>query len=151
MGNISKWDTNEVNYMNFVFSQCSNLSALPDISKWKTDNLMSINGIFYGCSFLFSLPDISKWKLNDRIISSPMYNEIISSNNNSLSLDKNDIKSKNMSKESYFSQEEEKKDYNIIKNEINEITQNESENNNDYYEIFIIFNLIVNHLEIFNY
>ena len=44
-----------------MFSRCSSLSSLPDISKWITNKVTNISYMFYGCSSLSSLPDISKW------------------------------------------------------------------------------------------
>ena len=36
----------------------------PDISKWITNNVTDISYLFYGCKSLYSLPDISKWNTN---------------------------------------------------------------------------------------
>ena len=44
-----------------MFCGCSSLKSLPDISKWKTDNITNIEYLFSGCESLESLPDISKW------------------------------------------------------------------------------------------
>ena len=60
---ISKWNTNNVNNMNWMFSNCSLLS-LPDISKWNTNNANNMNWMFSNCSLL-PLPDISKWNSNN--------------------------------------------------------------------------------------
>ena len=39
------------------------LSFLPNISKWNTNKVTDISFMFYNCSSLKLLPDISKWKL----------------------------------------------------------------------------------------
>ena len=36
---ISKWNTNNVINMNYLFAGCSSLSFLPDISKWNTNKV----------------------------------------------------------------------------------------------------------------
>ena len=58
---ISKWNTENVTNMGSMFEDCKLLSSLPDISKWNTSNVIYMNNLFYGCSSLSSLPDISKW------------------------------------------------------------------------------------------
>ena len=57
----SKWNTNNVTNMSFMFHGCKSLISLPDISKWKTNNVSNMNLMFYECESLISLPDISKW------------------------------------------------------------------------------------------
>ena len=47
---------------------CSSLTTLPDISKWNTNNVTNIAYIFVGCSSLTTLPDISKWNINNVLI-----------------------------------------------------------------------------------
>ena len=52
---ISKWNTNNVKYMNFIFHGCSSLSSLPDISKWNTNNVTNMNDMLCGClNIIFS-------------------------------------------------------------------------------------------------
>ena len=79
---ISKWETNNVTNMSFMFSGCSSLSFLPDISKWNTYDVTDMSGMFHNCSSLLTLPDISKWNTNsitdlsdmfDRCSSLPSY------------------------------------------------------------------------------
>ena len=48
-----------------MFGECSSLSSLPDISKWNTNKVNDISFMFYRCSSLSSLPDISKWNINN--------------------------------------------------------------------------------------
>ena len=44
---------------------CSNLESVPDISKWNTNNINNMSFLFYECTSLKSLPDISKWNLSN--------------------------------------------------------------------------------------
>ena len=48
-----------------MFDGCYALISLPDISKWNTNNVTNMSYMFYGCSSLESLPDISKWNTNN--------------------------------------------------------------------------------------
>ena len=41
--------------------ECSSLISLPDISKWNTEKVINMSFLFMGCISLKSLPDISKW------------------------------------------------------------------------------------------
>ena len=58
-----------------MLRKCSSLSSLPDISKWNTNNIIDMNYIFNGCSSLSSLPDISKWNTKNVIRMSAMFYE----------------------------------------------------------------------------
>ena len=58
---ISKWNTNNITDMSYMFVNCKSLSSLPDISKWNTNNVKNMSNIFSYCESLSSLPDISKW------------------------------------------------------------------------------------------
>ena len=49
---ISKWNTNNVYYMNYMFYGCSSLSSIHDISKWNTSNVIDISYMFSSCSSL---------------------------------------------------------------------------------------------------
>jgi len=62
---ISKWNTNNVTDMSYLFSFCKSLSSLPDISKWNTSNVTNMCSLFSHCESLSSLPDISKWNTNN--------------------------------------------------------------------------------------
>ena len=42
---LSKWNTNNVTDMSFLFNGCKSLSSLPDISKW--NKIMSLIWDFY--------------------------------------------------------------------------------------------------------
>ena len=65
LSDISKWNTNNVTDMSYIFCECSSLSTLPDISKWNTNNVTDMSYMFYDCESLSSLPDISKWNINN--------------------------------------------------------------------------------------
>ena len=55
---ISKWNTEQIEDMHFLFRECSRIKSLPDISNWNTIKIKDINEMFLGCSNLESLPDI---------------------------------------------------------------------------------------------
>ena len=38
--------------MSDIFYSCLSLKSLPDISRWKTNNVTNMNYMFYGCSSL---------------------------------------------------------------------------------------------------
>ena len=40
---ISKWDTQNVKDMSYMFSDCKSLISLPDISKWDTQNVINMS------------------------------------------------------------------------------------------------------------
>ena len=48
-----------------MFGNCSMLSTLPDISKWNTNNVTNMSYMFDYCESLISLPDISKWNTSN--------------------------------------------------------------------------------------
>ena len=77
---ISKYNTNNVNFMNNIFYECSSLISLQDISKWNTNNVKFMNNMFSGCSSLISLPDISKLKTNNVKNMSAMFSGFLSFN-----------------------------------------------------------------------
>ena len=62
---LSKWNTSNVNYMNFMFSGCNSLISLPDLSKWNTSNVNDMSEMFCGCNSLISLPDLSNWNTSN--------------------------------------------------------------------------------------
>ena len=43
-----------------MFSECSELSSLPDISKWNTNNVTDYEDIFDQCVKLSKIPNIFK-------------------------------------------------------------------------------------------
>ena len=46
---LSKWNTNNVTNISYLFYECSSLSSLPDISKWNTKNVTDMSWMFYAC------------------------------------------------------------------------------------------------------
>ena len=60
---ISKWDTKNVESMDYMFCGCKSLQSLPDISKWDTKNVKRIKNMFNGCKSLQSLSFIEKFKI----------------------------------------------------------------------------------------
>ena len=65
--NISKWNTKNVTNLSFMFANCLSLEYIYDISKWKTNNVQNISGLFLNCVSLSFIPDISSWKTNNII------------------------------------------------------------------------------------
>ena len=55
---ISKWKTNKVKNMSFMFENLKNIKYLPDISGWDTSNVENMKSMFHNCGELISLPDI---------------------------------------------------------------------------------------------
>jgi len=60
---ISKWNTDYIIDISFLFYGCSSLKELTDISKWDTINILRMSYLFSECSSLDFLPDISKWNM----------------------------------------------------------------------------------------
>ena len=65
---ISKWNTNNITNMSYIFYDCSSLKSLPDISNWNTNNVTDMSSLFDRCSLLKSLPDISTWNINNVVL-----------------------------------------------------------------------------------
>ena len=62
---FSNLDTSKVESMKGMFQLCQGLMAIPDISNWNTNNVTDMSYLFNGCSSLISLPDISKWDISN--------------------------------------------------------------------------------------
>ena len=58
---ISEWDFKNVTDMSTMFSYCENIVTLPDISKWDISKVINMSGLFSHCISLISLPNIGKW------------------------------------------------------------------------------------------
>ena len=65
ISDISKWNTNNITDMSYMFYKCESLSSLPDISKWNTKNVTNMSYMFCNCTSLNGLPDLSKWNTNN--------------------------------------------------------------------------------------
>ena len=61
---ISKWNTKNVEDMNFALTYCTSLTSLPDLSKWDISKVKFMASFFQSCLSLSYLPDISKWTNN---------------------------------------------------------------------------------------
>ena len=46
--------------MSYIFYKCLSLSSLPDISKWNTNNVTNMSYMFSGCSSLINI-DLSNF------------------------------------------------------------------------------------------
>ena len=68
---LSKFDTNNVTDMSFMFSDCINLKTL-NISNFNTNNVSAMNCMFMGCKNLKEL-DISSFFINDTKILDNMF------------------------------------------------------------------------------
>ena len=62
---ISKWNTSNVNNMSYMFVRCTSLISLPDISNLNLSRVNSMSHMFSGCNSLISLPDLSKWNISN--------------------------------------------------------------------------------------
>ena len=58
---ISNFNTQNVTKMDYMYGNNIHLLSLPDISKWNTQNVNSMKCMFFNCSSLTSLPNISNW------------------------------------------------------------------------------------------
>ena len=47
-----------------LFSGCASFESLPDISKWNTNNVLNMIYLFHNFKSLISLPHLSKWNLD---------------------------------------------------------------------------------------
>ena len=52
--------------MTYMFNKCSSLSFLPDISKWNTNHANHINFLFKGFPSLLKISGVSKWIRNNQ-------------------------------------------------------------------------------------
>ena len=43
---IKVWNISNVKYMDNMFTECTELTSLPNISKWNTSNVLSMNNYF---------------------------------------------------------------------------------------------------------
>ena len=59
---ISKWKTDKVTDMTYMFHNCKSLKNLPDISAWNISNVRDMLYMFGNCSSLEVLPDLDKWE-----------------------------------------------------------------------------------------
>jgi len=57
---LTNFDVSEVQNMNGMFLDCTNLKEIGDISNWETKNLIDTNDMFSNCSSIKEI-DISNW------------------------------------------------------------------------------------------
>ena len=62
---ISKWDIDNINNINYIFNRCSSLTFLPDISKWEFEENTKMHFIFNGCLSLSFIPYNFKKNINE--------------------------------------------------------------------------------------
>ena len=70
---LSKWNTKEVTYMNFMFANCQSLTKLIGLDKWNTEKVTYMNNMFKNCSNLKEFSDISKWEIKNVVDRSEMF------------------------------------------------------------------------------
>ena len=58
---ISKWNTKNIQKIDFMFSNCSSLISLPDLSKWDTKNLKDMKYLLSDCISLSFYPNLNNW------------------------------------------------------------------------------------------
>ena len=86
-----------------MFYECESLNSLPDISKWNTSNVNNMNWMFSGCESLYLFFDISKWNINT-ITNKYIIN--MSKINITINVDKNDVNKKIYFLDNYYYNDE---------------------------------------------
>ena len=56
---ISKWNTEKVKRMDYMFCYCRSISILPDLSKWNLKSLESAYNTITYCASLTSFPNLN--------------------------------------------------------------------------------------------
>ena len=64
---LSKWKTDKVTEMTYMFYRCKSLKSLPDISGWNTKNVRDMLYMFGSCTSLERLPDFSNWNFKPNV------------------------------------------------------------------------------------
>ena len=70
---LSKWNTKEVNYMNYMFADCESLKELIGLDKWDTNRVTYMNNMFENCSNLVKFSNISNWNIKNVVDRSEMF------------------------------------------------------------------------------
>ena len=52
---ISKWKTNKVKNMSYLFNKCYSLAYIPNINNWNISNVSSREGMFKSCLSLVNI------------------------------------------------------------------------------------------------
>ena len=71
--NIDIWNTSKVTNMSYMFYGCSNIKQLPNISNWDISNVEYLSYMFYGCSSLKNFPNFSEWNALNIIDNNMMF------------------------------------------------------------------------------
>ena len=72
--NLSKFNTNNVKDMGYMFSNCCSLTSL-DLSTFNTDNVNNMNNMFFGC-FHFTSLNLSNFNMTNVINMNDMFKEL---------------------------------------------------------------------------
>ena len=73
-----QWNTSKVTDLSYMFNKCESMEKLPDISKWETKSVTNLSHIFSGCEALEKLPNISRWNISNVTDMSYMFNKCFS-------------------------------------------------------------------------
>ena len=49
LSNISKWNTNYLKDISYMFYRCSSLVSIPDLSQWNKNNVYDMNSFIEDC------------------------------------------------------------------------------------------------------
>lgn len=60
---LSKWNVSNIEKINGLFVECSNLKTVGDLSDWKFTNSLKLYNMFAGCSKIKDLGDLSNWNI----------------------------------------------------------------------------------------
>ena len=62
---VSKWNVSNIENMNWMFYNCSNLTSIGDISNWNVSNVKYMGNVFRYCENLTFVGDLSNWKISN--------------------------------------------------------------------------------------
>ena len=62
---ISGWDVSNVELMQYMFFECSELKSVGDISNWDVSKVTNMNSMFYNCKALKTVGDVSSWNVSN--------------------------------------------------------------------------------------
>ena len=58
----SKWDAENIKYLDCMFHHCPSLTIIPDINKWNLSSLISMTNMIFDCKKLVNVPGVGKLK-----------------------------------------------------------------------------------------
>ena len=70
---LSCWNTENVEYMHYMFHNCNSLTDLTPLSSWNTGNVDFMSSMFSDCSSLADLTPISSWDTENVINTEYMF------------------------------------------------------------------------------